>query len=174
MELSKIFAMLDSGQFETLLQALEMMGFSDIGLDIDLIYGFSISISVGKDNILELAHTEVERYSLSKLYDKGGAIRVDLKWAEVASVMRGILYFNFRIGLVIILEGIIELVPQPLIQAMVASLNSLVQFNKNNRDVDVIEMRNFIPWFDDIYYNGVLQTGKDPSFIGNLLRRKKY
>lgn len=174
MDFGQLIAAIDSGQYSTLLEALEMANFPEMGLEIQLIYGFSITLYAGKDNMLELAHTELERYSLSKLYDKGGAIRIDLKWAEVTHLIRGIIYFNYRVGLVVILEGLIELIPQPLVKYMTVSMKSLVMNNRHNKNVDVIEMRNFIPWFDDIYYRGILETGKDRSFIGNILRIKRY
>lgn len=174
MEFSQILSALDNGEFETVLQGLEMVGFDGVGLEIPIGYGFTITLYVGKDNMLELAHTKLERYALEKLYDKGGAIRVDLKWAEVTNLIRGILYFNYRLGLVVIIEGLLELIPQPLIASMQLGFNSLVMHNRHNRSVDVIEMRNFVKWFDYVYYNGIMETGKDRSFIGNILRTKRY
>lgn len=174
MEFAQILAAIDGGEYGTILQGLEMVGFDGVGLEIPIGYGFSITLYVGKDNMLELAHTGLERYALEKLYDRGGAIRVDLKWSEVANMIRGIIYFNYRLGLVLILEGLIELIPQPLVKATILGMNSLVMNNRNNRNVELLEMRNFVPWFDSIYYTGVIQSGKDPSFIGNILRMKRY
>lgn len=174
MELSQLISLVDSGQYETLLQAIEMVGFQSIGIEIPIGLGFSVTIYVTKDSILELAHTKLERYALEKLYDKGGAIRVDLTWAEHGNIACGAFYFNKRLGLVLIFAGLIELLPEPILKILLINLNTLASTNRHNCYTDIVEMRNFVKWFDDLYYQGVLETGKDPSFIGKYLRFKQY
>lgn len=153
-ELLTIFSSINSGESESLADSLMSLGFNNWGIDIPLMYGLSLSIQPPSE-LLKRARSRKEAFIYKRLTNNGGVIYIALTFLEIGTLVDGMLHYNLKNGLTLILADNGALMNQiQLMGQLTSRLQSMVMPGSN---INVIPWLQVPKFFNDNYYTGRLR-----------------